>query len=100
MLFDFSNVQSEEELFKKLDEIRAEVMFKNREECLRIIKDTVYTYGVNQGRVKAEVFDYELQEYDLKFDDETLKQLAAWCLYINYCPDYTHKYNKLSLKSP
>lgn len=92
MLFDFSNVQSEEELFKKLDEIRAEVMFKNREECLRIIKDTVYTYGVNQGRVKADVFDNELQEYDLKFGDEALEQLAAWCLYMNYCQQTEEDY--------
>ena len=85
MLFDFSNVQSEEDIYKKLDEIRAEVKFNNREECLRIIKDTVYTYGVNEGRVKAEVIDYELQQYDLKLGDKALEQLAAWCLYINYC---------------
>lgn len=80
MLFNFSNVQSEEEVFDKLDKIRAEIMFKDREECLQIIRKIMYTYGVEEGYFTAESVERLLNMYNEKLNDTELERIASMCL--------------------
>ena len=82
MLFDFSNVESEEELFRKLDQIRADVMFKNREECLNIISK-VYIHGVETGRFSQSAVEGLLGLYRERATYEELERITVMCLYEN-----------------
>ena len=82
MLFDISNIQTEEDLWKKLDEIRTETMFKDREECLQIIKRILY-YGVEKGQLNEQAVEGVLDAYREKLNDIELERLAALALLKN-----------------
>ena len=82
MLFDISNIQTEEDLWKKLDEIRTETMFKDREECLQIIKRILY-HGVEKGQLNEQAVEGVLDGYREKLNDIELERLAALALLKN-----------------
>lgn len=98
MLFDISNIQTEEDLWKKLDEIRTETMFKDREECLQIIKRILY-YGVEKGQLNEQAVEGVLDAYREKLNDIELERLAALALIKNHHIQQNKDFDKLAENS-
>ena len=82
MLFDISNIYTEQNVLEKLDEIRSATMFKDREECLQIIKRILY-HGVEKGQLNERAVEVILDAYREKLNDIELERMAALALLKN-----------------
>ena len=98
MLFDISNIQTEEDLWKKLDEIRDETMFKDREECLQIIRKVMY-HGVDEGQLNAQVVEEIIDVYKDKLNDTDLERIASLALIKNHQIQQNKDFDKLAENS-
>ena len=83
MLINGDKVNSVDDLYKELDRIRSETMFKDRDDCLHIIRLIVYEYGVNAGKINAHLAETMLHYYENELDNLSLERLAAIYLNLN-----------------